>query len=102
LEALTRQGLLARTGNTPPTFLPARPLDTTSVQDVLMAVRCAEEQQSWQGQRLANNPVIEQLVERLDAALGEAFAGCTLQDLVLDRGAKGEEEGGEGGRRYPR
>jgi DNA-binding IscR family transcriptional regulator len=61
-----------------------------------VAVRCAEEQQSWQGQRLGSNAVIDRLLERLDASMDRAFAGCTLKDLVVEQVATVEEGGDEG------
>ena len=82
LHALTGQGFLVRTAEHPAAYLPARPLDTTRVRDVLSAVRTAEERQSWQGRGIVSSPVIERLMDRLDDAFGEAFEGCTLKELA--------------------
>ena len=85
------------TGDLPPSYLPVQSPDTASVRDLLIAVRCAEEQQSWQAQCPASNAVVERLIARLDASLERALAGCTLKDLVVERMANGAERGDEGG-----
>ncbi len=83
LEALEQYGLLTQTGDEPPSYLPARPLETTEIKDVLDAVRAAHEVSHLNVQRLPAELVVEQLVDHLDQALAEALQGRTLKELAL-------------------
>ena len=90
LQALEKGGLLIRTGGDPPSYLPARPLETTEVKDVLDAVRAAEEQAHLNLQRLPAEPAVEQLLERLERITAEVLGGHTLKELSLS----GNPDGG--------
>lgn len=83
LMALEDQGLLARTGSEPPAFLPARPLETTKITDVLDAVRMANESSYLSPEKLPREHAVEVLLEDIDAARTAALGGKTLKDLAL-------------------
>ena len=83
LGALERQGLLARTAAEPPAYLPARPLETTLVKEVLDAVRAADERPYLNVDLLPAEPAVEAVVAEIEAATATALAGRTLKDLAL-------------------
>jgi membrane protein len=87
LEALEQDGLLSQTGDEPPKYLPARPLETTELKDVLNAIRAAPKETHLALQKLPAERAIERLVDHLDQALSEAFQGSTLKDLALSEPA---------------
>jgi membrane protein len=84
LAALEKAGLMKRTADKPPFYLPGRPLETTPVKAVLDAVREAEESHLALA-RLAKDPVVERLEEMLDDAVGQALAQRTIKDMVQGR-----------------
>jgi membrane protein len=84
LAALENAGLMKRTADKPPFYLPCRPLETTPVKAVLDAVREAEESHLALA-RLAKDPVVERLEEMLDDAVGQALAQRTIKDMVQGR-----------------
>lgn len=82
LHVLERGGLLSRTSQA--VWLPARPMETTGLKEVLDVVRNA-----CKGPRLTpcRSPEIqgaETVVEVVDRAVDEALRGRTLKDLVED------------------
>ena len=85
MEALEGYGLLTQTGNEPPTYLPARPLDTTGLKDVLDAIRVANEMVDLKPQNESAELAVDQLVDHLDQAMARALRGSTLKDLALSR-----------------
>ncbi len=83
LSALEQRGLLARTASDPPAFLPARPLETTPVADVLYAARTANETDQLNPERLPQETAVDKILSELDAAASAALQGRTLKDLAL-------------------
>lgn len=83
LEALEQHGLLSQTGDEPPTYLPARPLETTEIKDVLRAVRTADEESHAILVELPSEPGVERLVDHLEQALTDALRGSTVKELAL-------------------
>jgi membrane protein len=84
LTLLERGGLLARTMDTPPAWMPARPLETTKVREVLAVVR-----EAGQGPRLApqhtpDTRAAAAAVGEIERALEVALKERTLKDLVMD------------------
>lgn len=82
LQALEHRGLLTRTGDESPTYLPARSLEAIEVKDVLDAVRAADEQTHFSLQRLPSEPAVERLLDRLEKAVAGALDGRTLKELA--------------------
>jgi len=87
MEALEGYGLLTQTANEPPTYLPARPLDTTGLKDVLDAVRGANEMVDLKPQSESAGLAVDQLVDHLDQAMERALQDSTLKDLALSKPA---------------
>jgi membrane protein len=87
MEALEGYGLLTQTGHEPPTYLPARPLDTAGLKDVLDAVRGANEINDLKPQSESAELAVEQLVDHLDQAMARALRGSTLKELALSKPA---------------
>ena len=85
MEALEGYGLLTQTANEPSTSLPARPLDTAGLKDVLDAVRGANEMVDLKPQSESAELAVEQLVDHLDQAMAQALRGSTLKDLALSK-----------------
>jgi len=83
MKALEGYGLLTQTANEPPTYLPARPLDTAGLKDVLDAVRGANEMVDLKPQSESAELAVDQLVDHLDQAMERALQGSTLKDLAL-------------------
>jgi membrane protein len=83
LGAFEDGGLVRRTADEPATFLPARPLDTTPVKDVIDAVRVADESSYLNVERLPHEAPVDALIETLERAADAALAGQTLKDLAL-------------------
>ena len=87
MEALEGYGLLSQTANEPPTYLPARPLDTAELKDVLDAVRGANEIVDLKPQSESAELAVDQLVDHIDQAMAGALRGSTLKDLALSKPA---------------
>jgi membrane protein len=85
MEALEGYGLLTQTANEPPTYLPARPLDTAGLKDVLDAVRGANEMVDLKPQSESAELAVDQLVDHLDQTMAQALRGSTLKDLALSK-----------------
>jgi len=83
VESMVRRGLLAHTDDDPPGYLPARPLETTQLKDVLAAVRAADEEPYLTPDHLPTQPAVEGLVNHIEGALEQALHGQTLKDLAL-------------------
>lgn len=83
LAALEEKNLLVRTGAEPPTYIPAQPLDTTMVSDVLDAARMAEETSYLNPDRLPRENAVDTVLRDVDKATAAALRGRTLKDLAL-------------------
>lgn len=83
LEALETGGLLKRSADKPPCYLPARPLETTPLSAVMDAVRGADEFGPG-GHSIRDDPPIERLAASIDQALANLLEKKTLRDLALD------------------
>jgi membrane protein len=82
LSALEERGLLTRTRQDPPTYLPCRPPETTGLKEVLDAVRTTPQQADSSLGGLRSAPGVEHLLESLDRAVAEALRGRTIKELV--------------------
>ena len=85
MGALEGYGLLTLTADEPPTYLPARPLDTTELKDVFDAVRGADEMVVLKPHSESAELAVDQLVDHLDQAMTRALQGSTLKDLALSK-----------------
>ena len=85
LGAMENRGLLTRTKDEPPKYVPARALETIPLKVLLDTVRTAEEQSSLAISDLCSQPAVHDLVNAMDEALDQALAGRTWQDLAYAR-----------------
>ncbi len=84
VNALDLYGLLAYTAHDPPRILPARPLETTSIHELLGVIRMAEEHHHLGAAQLPGHAQVDQLVTRMDEALLTHLHGLTLKDLLSE------------------
>lgn len=83
VDALKLYGLLTHTADDPPRILPARPLETTPVLDLLGVIRMAEEHHHLGAAQLPGHTQVDRLVARMDEAVLASLYGLTLKDLLL-------------------
>jgi membrane protein len=84
LQILERGGLLSRNIDNPPGWIPARPLETTAVKEVLDVVRRATRGPDLPPRHSPDTGAAEQIIEEIDHAVGNTLDGLTLKDLVMD------------------
>jgi membrane protein len=82
LQAMVEHGFVTETADEPPCYVPARAFETISVKDLLDAVRVAEEDTALTAGRLPNDPQVDAVLARLDAAVGDSLRGETLRELA--------------------
>ena len=85
LLSLEEHGVLARTSEEPPCFVPARPPDNTPVKVILDVVRSTGEHGQFAIERVPATPAVKRLMGETDRATAEALDGLTLKDLALDQ-----------------
>ena len=83
-DALEADGLLVRTRDEPPRFLPGVPLDETTAAAVLAALRRAGEQPGLNPGPDPADPALERLLAGIDATLAREMEKTTLKTLALD------------------
>jgi len=83
LLSLEANGLLVRTSDDPPRFIPARPPDETEVKTILDAVRFSGDQGEFSLERVPASPAVKRLMEDADNAVADALRGRTLKELAL-------------------
>lgn len=79
LAAYVRAGLLARTQDSPPSHLPARPLETVSLAQIVRTVRAAD----IDGGPRTPDAAVDAVVAGMDTAIDRALAGRSWRDLAL-------------------
>ncbi len=82
-ELLAEAGLLARALDSPTRYLPARPMETVTVSELLEAVRRSGGSAPLNQRHHASNPAVERVLARLERQQQEALAGQTLKNLAL-------------------
>lgn len=83
IEDLVDGGVLAATGPNAPLFIPGRPFDMTTVEDLLKAIRAADETPILRMDRVHGAPVVNALVKIHDKAIHDKFGKYTLKQLAL-------------------
>jgi len=83
LEALEKSGLLVRSGEEPPAYLPARDLGAISLKEVLDSARTAGAGRQRPEGGLAATPEVDNVMRRLDEAIAGSFEKETVRGLVL-------------------
>lgn len=82
LATLTQAGLLVETGDSPATYVPARPLEHIGISALLEAVRSAEESTDLPLDSLPQDSAVDDVFERMELAVNTGLAGLTVKDLV--------------------
>jgi membrane protein len=95
LEALEQGGLLLRTGDDPPAYLPSRDIGSVTLKAVLQTVRTDGEEHYLGPQALPAPAEIEAIMAKTDLAFDEQVRGLTLRDLMVP--AEQEEAGRDAG-----
>ncbi len=91
LSALEQNNLLVRTAAEPPEFLPARPLETTDLADVLQAARTVDETSYLNPDRLPREAPVDTILGDIEAATVATLQGRTLKDLALSGVASSDD-----------
>ena len=82
LDALEQGGLLLRTGDDPPAYLPSRDIGSIALKDVLHAVRTAGEEHYLEPQAVPAPAEIEAILARIDLAFETEMRELSLRDLL--------------------
>ncbi len=82
LAALEQDGLLLRTGDDPPGYLPSRDIGSITLGDLLHAVRAAGEEQYLGPEAVPVPEEIESVLAKVNLAIDEQVRDLTLRDLV--------------------
>lgn len=84
LDGLEAAGLLTRAGDNASQYVPARPLDTLAVAEVVEAVRAADEGGYVTLSDLRDNVLVDRLQGEIGGAVSSALDGRMVKDLVGD------------------
>jgi membrane protein len=87
LDALQDGGLLARSHDDPPAYLPARDLAEVSLADVVTAIRRAGEDRFLDPECLALPPAAEDLAKRIESAIQSSLQNVSVKALVAEASA---------------
>ena len=82
LETLEAAGIIARTGEDPAGYMPARPPERIRVGQILDAIRCADETRRIGLGRRPADRAVDNLLAELSAATVATLGERTLQDLA--------------------
>ncbi len=83
LSALEEQNIVKQTQETPPSFLPGRPFEETSVWDVLQAVRIHGEKSGIDMDFLKKHSTVQQVFNEYEAENKENLSKKNLKDLGI-------------------
>jgi len=89
IESLENKRILASTATDPPTYLPGRPLDTMEINDVLHAVRTANEVHNSNLNELPAEFVVDQVINDLDQVIAKQLQGLTIKEFALSEPSTG-------------
>lgn len=81
LDLLVKDGILLRSRDEPPRYVPARAPEGITLKALLDQVRCFEEHESG-CREAAPDPGIHEIETRIDAAIEQALGPMTLKDLA--------------------
>lgn len=84
LGELEDAGYLTATGDEPPTYLPARDIGTIGLFDLLCSVRKSQENRLLDNERLPKLAPVEDVIQRLDGAVGDVLGDQSVRTLVLN------------------
>ena len=84
LDALEGCGLLTRSHDDPPAYLPARDLADVSVGEFISAVRKAEEDRFLGPESFALTSAADELAERMERAIRSSLEGVSVKALAAE------------------
>jgi membrane protein len=90
LAILEKDGLVSESGEDPPSYFPARDLETITLVAVVEAVRRAGSRPLVGRDQWPELGQVGEIMKRLDGAISEALAHQTIKDLVLNLAAPKE------------
>lgn len=82
LEILEAAGILARTGEGPTGYMPAKPLDRIKLRQIMDTIRGADETRRIGLDQLPADRAVDAVLAKLTAAAAAALGDRTLQDLA--------------------
>ena len=83
LKSLQKASILVAVSGQSDAYVPARDPASISVQEILDVVRSAEESRQFALEQIDSEAAVDEVCRDMKAALAEACAGRTLQDLAL-------------------
>ena len=85
ITILEEAGLLVRTADEPPAYLPGHALETMQLQTIVDVVREAGETTYLSPRKLPTQHNVDDLYQGMESAIDGALAGRTLRDLSLPK-----------------
>ncbi len=82
LILLEKNGILLETGDDSPVYIPAKDIETISLQELLNIVRKTNSTTQAIENHFATVPEVDSVLDSLDASAIESLAGKSLKDLV--------------------
>ena len=82
LTKLQTKQLVLETNDEPTGYVPARSLDALMLDDVIKAVRSAEEEQFMSASAIKLPTEAQEVTSRMDEAVTNTLGGRTVRDLV--------------------
>lgn len=83
VNTLENSGILVRTSEDPPTYLPAHALETLRLKDIIDSVRSSGETRSLSPDKLPQTEVVDNLYQDMESAIDASLETRTLRDLSL-------------------
>lgn len=83
LSILEEKGLLVLTQSEPPAYLPAKDLETITLNEIISSVRISGEDTHISAKSLASVPEINGIMKHIEQAITLSLDKQTLKDLVL-------------------
>ena len=95
LQGLARRSILVATAGETPAYVPARSLSSISLRELLATVRSLHESVHLSPQRTVVEPVVESLLDAIEAGLAETLGAQTLEELVAANPPPGPASDGD-------
>jgi membrane protein len=83
LALLVRQGLIVETGGEPPSYLPAKDLDTIALEEIIRAMRAVQDHMGAAMIPSGLNEEVERIISTVDDCIADALKSRNLKEVVL-------------------
>ncbi|MEW6602949.1 MAG: YihY/virulence factor BrkB family protein [Nitrospirota bacterium] len=83
LTSLKKNSLILETGDDPPAFLPARDIETITLQNILNAVRTADSGPLTFESQPVSVPEVDRVMTSLEGAISGELGNTSLKDIIL-------------------